>query len=141
MNLILNPSPNPKYYLALLVQVLSMMTTSTEPLNRNPVQKLTKAENEKMQLHKSMIGLFQWLIKMLFPNVQCASSQVNEIITSVPKGTAPSVGMLFKTFSICDSFLRSFGCNEQLSSIIISVGPQKTWCKNGNKYRQVKAPP
>ena len=76
----------------------------------------------------------------ILSSVQHASSQLNKI-TNVPKGTAPSIGMLFKTFSICDTFLRSFGCNEQLSSIIISVGPQKTWGKNGNKYRQVKAPP
>ena len=57
-------------------------------------------------------------------SIQRPSSQVNEI-TNVPKGTAPSVGMFFSTFSICDTFLRSFGCNEQLSFIIISAGPQK----------------
>ena len=40
-------------------------------------------------------------------SVQCTSSQVNKI-TNVPKGTAPSVGMLFKTFRfvILDNYFK-----------------------------------
>ena len=55
----------------------------------------------------------------------------------IPKGTTPAVGMLFSKFQLCDTYLRSFGCTEQLASIIIGTGPQKNRGKNHDKYRRV----